>query len=567
MNYDVILIHPPAIYDFRKKPLFSGALGPSVEQIQFIKVPIGMLGIANYLDRHGYKVIIDNLADRMVNSKDFDAEEHIKHCSAGVYAIDLHFHHHAQGAIEVARLIKKLHPSSLVIIGGFTATYFHEEIIQKYEFVDGVIRGEAEKPFLELMRTLEKCGKLADTPGLTYRTDTGEISISPLMQPNVSLDEFEFTRFDLLEPKTSVFPSDTEPRGNLVVCRGCTYNCITCGGSAYSYRKYFGMKRPVFRSPEKIVEDIKQLNEQGIRSIGLYQDPRMGGEKYWKELMAALRREKLAPGHLSIDLLAPANEEFVREVATTGKRVTFYICPDTGACDVRRAQGRCYSNEELLNTIKLAHGHHISVTPFFSVGLAGETRETIKETWELWDKLCSLDKMALDKGTFGRSVDSLAPVGGPIIGPIILEPGSLAFDFPDKYGYRLTFSNLEEYIKGLSQPSWHQWLNHETKQLDKDALIELIFESIEYSIYQRERYGVYDKSKATTERFQVKADRITVGEVDRIMGLEDEAERESGLRSLKNSRDYFLNSMRRSRALQGDLERSGSNPVSLNRSH
>jgi radical SAM superfamily enzyme YgiQ (UPF0313 family) len=148
MDYDVILIHPPAIYDFRNKPLFPGALA-TVEHVQFIEVPIGMLSIADYLDRHGYKVIIDNLADRMVNNKDFDAEEHIKNSSARIYAIDLHFQHHAQGAIEVAKLCKKLHPDSLVIIGGLTATRFHEEIILKFEFVDAVIRSEAEKPFLK----------------------------------------------------------------------------------------------------------------------------------------------------------------------------------------------------------------------------------------------------------------------------------------------------------------------------------------------------------------------------------------------------------------------------------
>jgi len=77
MNYDVVLIHPPTIYDFRKQPLFPGPLGPSVEKIQFIKVPIGMVCIANYLDRHGLRVIIDNIADRMVAVREFDAEKHL----------------------------------------------------------------------------------------------------------------------------------------------------------------------------------------------------------------------------------------------------------------------------------------------------------------------------------------------------------------------------------------------------------------------------------------------------------------------------------------------------------
>jgi len=540
MGYDVILIHPPAIYDFRKKPLFPGALGASAEHIQFIKVSIGMLSIADYLDRHGYKVILDNLADRMVSDKEFDAEEHIKNSQAGIYAIGLHWHHHAQGAIEVARLCKRLHPNSLVIIGGLTATYFHEEIIQKYEFVDAVVRGEGEKPLLELVRAIEKHGRLTETPGLTYRMDTGEIRVIPLMPPTVSLDEFEFTRFDLLQPKTAVFPLDMEPRGSLVVCRGCTYNCTTCGGSAYSYKTYFGMERPAFRSPKKIIEDIRKLNEQGIRFIGLYQDPRMGGERYWKELMAEIRRGKVDIERLTIDIFAPADEEFVREVATIGSRVVLYFCPDTGDDGVRRAQGRCYSTEDILKTVKLCNRYHIPVQVFFSVGLVGETSETIKETWELWDKLCSLDKAALTSGSFGKGVEHRIPIGGPIVGPIILEPGSLAYDFPKRHGYKLLFNNLEEYIKGLSAPSWHQWLNHETKQLDKDALIELILESVEYSINQRKKYEVYDKYQATVNQFRAIADMVAVGAVNRIMSLSDITERESRLKSLRDALDSAL---------------------------
>jgi len=299
------------------------------------------------------------------------------------------------------------------------------------------------------------------------------------------------------------------------------------------------MKRPAFRSPGKIVEDIKQLGEQGIRVIGLYQDPRMGGEKYWKELMAALRREKPDIDRLSMDIFTPADEEFVREVATTGEQVELYICAESGAYDVRRAQGRCYSNEELLRTVKLCHSYHIPVTVFFSVGLAGETHETIGETWELWDKLSQLDQAALIKGSFG-GIECRVPIGGPVIGPIILDPGSLAFDFPERYGYKVTFWNLEEYIEALSEPSWHQWINYETNLLNEDALIELIFESIWYSIHQREKYGVYDTSRADFERLKAKVDGVAVDEVNRIMNLQDREEMELSLKSLRDALDSIL---------------------------
>lgn len=537
-NYDVLFIHPPAIYDFRKKPIFPGVLGSSVEAVQFTKIPLGLLSLAEYLDRFGYKVLIDNLGERMVSDPLFDAEEHIKTLSARIFAVGLHFQWHAQGALEIARMCKKWHPGSLVILGGLTATRFHEEIIRKYEFVDGVIRAEAEKPFLELMKGLEKRGKLTPTPNLTFRTPSGDIISGSLMAPSRDLDDFVYTRLDLLEPGSAIFAKGAVPRWSLEVCRGCVYNCSICGGSAYTYKTYLGMDKPAFRSPEKIVGDIKNLNEQGIRYIGLYQDPRMGGESYWRGLLSGLQKEKLNLERMSVDLLVPADEEFIREVAKIGCPVTVHICPDTGCDAVRKKLGRHYSTATLLKTIRICHEYHIPVTSFFSTGLAGETRENIEETWKLECILAEMEqKMLKNSG----SRDAQIPAGGPISGPIALDPGSLAFDFPEKYGYRLLYRNLEEYVGGLSGPSWHQWINYETELLDKKALIDLILESAGFTLAMREESGFYSSAQADSEDNRLKADMLAVSEIDRIMNIEDAAERESAVKSLKQRYDTFLN--------------------------
>ncbi len=539
LEYDVVLIHPPAIYDFRKRTIFPGALA-TVERIQYPKVALGVLSIADYLDRNGYKVIIDNLADRMVNSNDFDVEEHVKKMTARVFAIGLHWHHHSQGAIEIAKLCKRLHPEALVVIGGLTATCFHEEIIRKYNFVDAVIRGEAEKPFLEFMKTLDKNGKVMGTPNLTYRLENGAAEVTPLMEADETLDEYEFTRFDLLDPVTSVFNPSAPPRGSLVVCRGCIHNCVSCGASAYSYRKYLGRTKPAFRSPERIIEDIRKLNAQGIRQIGLYQDPRMGGEEYWRGLMEALRTEKLEIERLTLDLLAPADAEFVREVATTGIETILYICPDTGCEEVRRRQGRPYSNEELIETIKLCHRYHLPVTVFFSAGLAGETQETMKETWELWDRICSLNKITINRGGVG-DIGRCVLTDGPIMGPIIIEPGSLSFDFPGKYGYKVLYDTLEKYIEAQNKPSWHQWQNYETEELVGDGLTELTHGAVEgFILNRKETSELYSEEQAILDYLRAVADRIAVDEVNRIMQIENEVEKEDRLKSLNIALDSFL---------------------------
>ena len=179
MGYDVILIHPPAIYDFREKAIFPGPIAYTVggSTSQFIMPSVGILSIADYLSRNGYNVVVDNIGERMVSSVSFDVKKYIAELSAEVYAIELHWCVHSQGAIEIARLCKELHPDAMILLGELTATVFHEEIVRKYEFVDAVIRGEAEKPFLTLMRSLEGHQSLDEVPNLTFRDSRGGIKV------------------------------------------------------------------------------------------------------------------------------------------------------------------------------------------------------------------------------------------------------------------------------------------------------------------------------------------------------------------------------------------------------
>jgi B12-binding domain/radical SAM domain protein len=524
MSYDAILIHPPAIHNFWENPIFYGPIaytaGDSTEQ--FIIPPIGMLSIADYLDRNGYNVVVDNVGERMVVSEGFDAERHIRALSAKVYAIGLHWCVHAQGAIEIAKLCKKIHPDAMVVLGGLTATVFHEEILRKFEFIDAVIRGEAEKPFLLLMKALEKGKKLEEVSNLTFRDGGGGIRSLPLMQPSVDLDEFEFTRLDLLEPKRSILGPGWPPHWTIPICRGCLHNCVACGASAYSYRTYFGREKPAFRSPEKIAEDIQKLRDHGVQYVFLCQDPRMGGKRYWRKLLTTLQKVKIQPIHLATDLFSPATEEYIEELSKIDAPMALTFSPESGVDRVRRAHGRNYTDEALFRTIKLCKKYRIPLGIFSMAPLANDTPQTIRETWQLWEQVCQA-------GFTRRGIAPLYYVFGPMI---LLDPGSRAFDFPTRYGYRLRFKNLEDYITGMSLPSWHQWISYETKFLDRDLITELIIDSIEYSTNLREKYGVYSKAVATAQRFRfVTANKLAIGAVNEAMSLGDEDERMRRLKS------------------------------------
>jgi B12-binding domain/radical SAM domain protein len=500
VNYDAVLIHPPSIYDFRKKVINEGPIALTVQEStrQFIIPSIGMLSIADYLDRNGYKVIVDNLGDRMMADNGFDVESYLRALESRVFAVELHWCVHSQGAIEVAKLLKKLHPHSMVILGGLTSSIFAEEIIRKYDFIDAVIRGEAEKPFLELMKALEKNDGLENVPSLTFRDSNGEIIINDLLLPNTSIDEYEFTRLDLIEPKHALFPKNSPSHWSIPVCRGCTHNCVTCGGSRYSYKRYFGRICPAFRSPDKIAQDIKKLSDQGIKQIFLFQDPRMGGREYWIKLMQTLQNTRINLTQLTMEIWGPADEEYIRELSKIRVPLVLTISPESCVESVRGAHGRKYSNVELFDTIRLCKKYNIAIAVFSMIALAKDTPETIKKNWEVWEEICKLNSK-----TPGRAPAMYS--FGPMI---LLDPGSQAFDYPDKYGYRLRFKNLEDYVSGMSFNSWYQWISYETACLNRNMIIKSINNSIGNSIDLMEKYGICSKSESENMRYHLQKDEM-----------------------------------------------------------
>jgi hypothetical protein len=229
---------------------------------------------------------------------------------------------------------------------------------------------------------------------------------------------------------------------------------------------------------------------------------------------------------LTMELFGPADEEYIRELSRIGVPITLSISPESCVDAVRNSHGRSYTNEELLRTIEFCKKYRIRLGIFSMIVLAEDTPETIRATWEGWEKICSMhlkDKAPVDYAF------------GPMI---LLDPGSLAFDSPASYGYGLLFKNLEDYIKGMSLPSWHQWISYETRHLDREQMVKLIIDSLEYSINLREKCGFYSRLEADTARYCfVKASKDTIDMVNQTMNLRDEDEKLNILRLFRESLD------------------------------
>ena len=67
---DLVLLHAPSVYDFRERSIMFGPVSDMVPSTPaFEMYPLGFTTMAEYMERHGLRVRIVNLAVLMLNGR------------------------------------------------------------------------------------------------------------------------------------------------------------------------------------------------------------------------------------------------------------------------------------------------------------------------------------------------------------------------------------------------------------------------------------------------------------------------------------------------------------------
>jgi B12-binding domain/radical SAM domain protein len=504
MSTDLILLHAPSVYDFRKKTILYGPVSDLIPPSPVFEMyPIGLTSIAEYLERAGYQVRIVNLAVRMLRGKKFDAEAFVRRLKARVFGIDLHWMVHCHGAIEMARIVKKWHPEAKVIFGGFSSSYFYKELLE-YPEVDYVLRGDStEEPFRQLMDCIKNNGELEKIPNLVWRDSQGTIHENPFCHVPADISDVMVNHYgnvvrsvikyrDLIS-YTPVKDWLRYPITAVLTCRGCTQNCVICGGSATTFRHCYNREKPVFRSPEAVARDIKQISRFSNGPIFILGDLRQAGENYASQILSLLRQNKVK-NQFILELFYPASRDFLRQMSLACPDFSLEISPESHDPEIRRIIGRPYSSQELEQTLSDALDVGCGrLDVFFMIGLPRQTTQSVMDTIDYCDHL--LDKFNGDK-RLSLFISPLAP---------FLDPGSLGFEHPERYGYRILFRTLEEHRQALVSPSWKYSLNYETDWLTRQQIVDTAYEAILRLNQTKLKHGVIPKQMAKISEQRLRA--------------------------------------------------------------
>jgi radical SAM superfamily enzyme YgiQ (UPF0313 family) len=163
-------------------------------------------------------------------------------------------------AVSIARAAKREHPDTRVVVGGPGVGFSPAPLFRFGAPVDFFVRGEGEKPIVELAKRLESGGRdFTGVPGLIWCDDSGTPRENE-PPPYQCLDDLEFDFEALpmnryrLHPPMGVYP----PSAIMETARGCSFRCEFCC-----------LSLPVrFRSPENVEREARFLKTRfGIREI------------------------------------------------------------------------------------------------------------------------------------------------------------------------------------------------------------------------------------------------------------------------------------------------------------
>jgi radical SAM superfamily enzyme YgiQ (UPF0313 family) len=438
-------------------PKASSYYPPYGEYMTTNLLPMGTWALAELAATHGYQTEIGHLGLQWITQGVFSPLGYLKGRSVMAVAIPLHWHQQSYDVMQAADEIKRERPEVFILLGGYTASLFHTEIITSFPQIDAVIRGDAEVPLIALMEARTRKRRYEEVPNLTWR-DKGEVKENPLsyVASEKDLERASYANLALLrdqERETYVrsigFPfvwaKGLSPKTNrkrfhcgppvfpLTIGRGCTGNCTWCGGGAVAQRLVNGRRGVVFRAPERVVETMAEAKAWGYEMVHIAFDPGKEGERYYRQLFPLLRKHGLRMKCYFESFSLPS-VHFLNEFHRTfdGDGSVIALSPECGDEKVRhRNKTFAFSNEELLKTISLAEDRGIQVDIFFAMGIPGERYGDLVQTAALRREIQRRFK------NIGRVWTS----------PIAVEPASPWHLHPEEFGISSTRNTFADFYQ------------------------------------------------------------------------------------------------------------------------
>ncbi|MGE0085326.1 MAG: radical SAM protein [Desulfococcaceae bacterium] len=268
------------------------------------------------------------------------------------------------GAIDTARIAKKINPDAKIVFGGVAATFLWEHFLIHFPEVDYIIMGEGEYSFLHLVHCLEKGDEtgIETLPGIAFRRD-GRIIRTESSPPIQNLDSL---------PN----PADYFTYQHIALTRGCPSNCTFCGSP-----KFWGRKVR-FHSADYFIAQMETLHHKGVSFFYVSDDTFTLKKSLVIDICRKIIEKKLNISWAAISRADCVDEEVLYWMRMAGCcQISYGV--ESGSEQMRKFMNKHLRIEQIRKAIDLTRAYGILPRAYFIYGCPGETDETVQESIDL----------------------------------------------------------------------------------------------------------------------------------------------------------------------------------------
>ena len=363
---------------------------------ELIDPPTGLLILSSVAKNDGFEVgLADFNAIQALRTKPLsksEIERELRGFDPRIIGItSFSSNHHI--AMRILKIAKECFPNSTTVYGGVHATFTDIATLKTHQFVDCVVRGEAEPIIPSLLKVSKKPkpskADIRDLDGVTFKLQKeGKgpplIVRTPDNHVKPDLNDIPLPDYGLLDRDQY----STTPFFHVFGQRGCVYNCAFCANVIF-----FGQSSVRHKKPERVIEEIKLVQSLFGNKVFLINDDTFTlSKKYALDLCQALREERLGTCFHVQSRVDKVDDEMLEAM---GKAQVVYVwlgC-ESASPAVLKILNKGISPGQIEDACVKIKNHRIDVGGYWLVGCPGETFDSIEQTRAMITSLIERDLM------------------------------------------------------------------------------------------------------------------------------------------------------------------------------
>jgi len=346
-----------------------------IARLASIVPPNGILSIAAYLERHGYRVeVVDGFAEPHADDRIRQYLLAERPATIGFSCITSNF----LDGVRMATMAKDVLPGIRVLVGGAHGSALREKVLEAFSVIDVVVVGEGERTVLEYVEAEGE--NLSAIEGLVYREADGAVIFTGRREDPIDLDTLPFPAYEKLKNfphayKLPIFNYPTTPHSSCIASRGCPYACSYCDRSVFgkSFR---------YNSAEYMYEHLRYLKDRyGLKHILFYDDQFTFNRRRVVDFCTMMIDRPLGMGFNCV----VRAEHVDRELLTLMKKAGCWMISmgiETGDKELLAQHRKNPDLDMLASRVRMIRDAGIRVKGLLMMGLPGETEASIRRSMD-----------------------------------------------------------------------------------------------------------------------------------------------------------------------------------------